>query len=71
MQVTDLHISKFRGFPGRSDSLGSVCRFLKSHVRPSAAVVTGDIVDAKDYKLFGSEQVSLFFGGNPVSSVTF
>ena len=55
--LTDLHLSKFRSRPERSADLLSLCRFLKSEVRPAAAVLSGDIVDAKDYKLFGSEQV--------------
>lgn len=55
-QVTDLHISQFRGRPERSKGLSSLCSFLKRRVRPSVALLTGDIVDAKDYKLFGSTQ---------------
>ncbi len=55
-QMSDLHLSKFRGQPERADELVRLCGFLKSNVRPSAAVVSGDLTDAKDYSLFGSEQ---------------
>lgn len=56
VQVSDLHLSRFAG-PARADDLLSFCRFLKREVRPAAALVTGDIVDAKDQRLFGSRQV--------------
>jgi len=57
-QVSDLHISQFRGRPERSGEFISFCRFVDASVRPLATLVSGDMVDAKgEMVLFGSSSM--------------
>ena len=55
VQVSDLHISRFRDFNQVTD-MKEFCQNFLSIIKPSLVLVTGDLTDAKDATLLGSKQ---------------
>lgn len=55
LQISDIHVSKFRDIPNRLKDFRTFCSEVTDAVRPKVVIASGDLTDAKD-AILGSEQ---------------
>lgn len=55
LQISDIHVSKFRDIPSRVDDFKIFCSEVTEAVKPKVVIASGDLTDAKD-AILGSEQ---------------